>query len=388
MSWRIDPEITFLNHGSFGACPDAVLALQSEIRDRMERRPVRFFLGEMLNELDEARCAVAEFVDADPEGFVWVTNASSGVNAVLRGLDLKPGDELLVTDHGYAACSKAVAFVAERAGADVAMVQLPFVGATPDAVFDAVMAAVGSHTRFALIDQVTSSTGMVLPVERLVPALQARGVTVMVDGAHAPGMLPVSLRALGADYYTANCHKWLCAPKGAGFLYAAPQHRESLHPLVISHGYRMRHPAKSRLHLEFDWPGTCDPSPWLCVPKAIEVVGAMHADGWDGVRARNHALALRGRDLLCEALGVDAPVPDEMLGSMASVPLPDGPAGELETQLYRDPLQDTLCERYGIEVPVAPWPEPPGRVLRISAQLYNSEADFERLAVALRDVAR
>ncbi len=387
MTWRIDPDIVFMNHGSFGACPDAVLRAQTEIRERMERRPVRFFLGEMLDEIDAAREAVAAFVDADPEGFVFVTNASTGVNVVLRGLTFEAGDELLVTNHGYAACSKAVQFVAERAGARVVIAQVPFVGVTPDSVVEAILGAVTKRTRLALIDHVTSSTGMVLPVERLVPELQARGVTVLVDGAHAPGMLPLSLRQLGADYYTANCHKWLCAPKGAGFLYAAPQHRDTLHPLVISHGFRMDHPSKPRLHLEFDWPGTFDVSPWLCVPRSIEVVGAMHPHGWDGVRAHNHGLAVLGRDLMCQALEIDPPVPDEMLGSMASVPIADGTRGELGTQLYRDPFQDVLLDGYGLEVPVAPWPEPPHRLLRISAQLYNRASDYERLAAALREVA-
>ena len=386
LTWRIDPDIAFLNHGSFGACPGAVLAAQAELRERMERRPVRYFLSEMLPAIDEARRVVAAFVGADPEGFVFVTNATHGVNAVVRGLSLEPGDELLVTDHGYAACSKALRFVAERAGAEVVVAKVPFFGVTPDLACEAVLGAVTGRTRFALIDHVTSPTAMVLPVERIVPALQERGVTVMVDGAHAPGMLPLAVDALGADFYTANCHKWLCAPKGAGFLWAAPAHRDTLHPLAISHGHGMCHPSKPRLHLEFDWPGTFDSSPWLCVPAAIDAVGAMHPDGWDGVRAHNHRLALRGRDLLCEALGVEPPVPDAMIGSMASIPAPDGEPGDLETPLYRDPLQEQILQGWGIEVPLTPWPAPPKRLIRISAQLYNRLPEYARLADALREL--
>ncbi len=388
MTWRIDPDIAFLNHGSFGACPEVVLAAQAAIRTRMERRPVRFFLGELFDEIDAARRVVSTFVDADPEGLAFVTNATSGVNTVLRGLELSPGDELLVTDQGYAACRKAVRFVARRAGAEVVVARLPFAGVTPDSVCEAVLSAVTPRTRFALIDHVCSATAVVMPVERLVPQLQARGVCVMVDGAHAPGMLPLSIRGLHPDYYAANCHKWICAPKGAGILWAAPRHRESLHPLVVSHGYEMVHPQKPRLHLEFDWPGTFDPSPWLCVPKAIEAVGALHPNGWDGVRAHNHALALRARDLLCEATDIEPPVPDEMIGSMVSVPLPDGQPGEEGTQLYRDPLQEVLLDRYHIEAPVAPWPAPPARLLRVSAQLYNCEDEYVRLAAALGEVAK
>ncbi len=305
---------------------------------------------------------------------------------MLRGLELEPGDELLVTDHNYPACAKAVHFVAERAGAKVVVAKIPFPGVTPDIVCDAVLEAVTERTRFALLDHVTSATALVLPVERLVPALQARGVCVMVDGAHAPGMVRVDIDKLGADFYTANCHKWLCAPKGAGFLWAAPAHRDTLHPLAISHGYGMCHPSKSALHLEFDWPGTFDSSPWLCVPKSIEAVRAMDLGGWEGVRARNHALALRARDLLCDALEVPHPAPDSMIGSMASIPVLDGVPGELGTQLYRDRLQDQLLSGWGIEVPIAAWPAPPKRLLRISAQLYNREAQYVLLAAALREI--
>jgi isopenicillin-N epimerase len=382
--WQLAPDIAFLNHGSFGACPRKVLGLQQRIRDELERQPVEFFVRKLFDRLDEARATLASFLGADPQGLVAVPNATTGVNAVLRSLAFRPGDELLITDHAYNACRNALEFVAHRSEARTVVARLPFPIEGPDAAVEAVLDAVTPKTRIAIIDHVTSPTGMVLPVETLVRELAERGVDTLVDGAHAPGMLPLEVDAVGAAYYTGNCHKWLCAPKGAGFLHVREDRRELVRPLTISHGANTPRPGRSRFHDEFDWMGTDDPTPFLCVPAAIQFVGSILPGGWPEVMRHNRALVLAGRKIVASALGVDPPCPDEMIGSLASLPLPDGSPEPPTSALYADPLQEVLLGEHRIEVPVIPWPAPPRRLLRISAQLYNKREEYERLAAALR----
>ncbi|MCX4241153.1 aminotransferase class V-fold PLP-dependent enzyme [Paraliomyxa miuraensis] len=380
--WLLDPSIAFLNHGSFGACPRVVLEHQTELRTRLESEPVHFFLHELPPMLEQAREAVAAFVGARAEDLGFVRNATSGVNAVLRSLSFEPGDELLVTDHGYNACSNVADFVTRRAGARVAVARLPFPLHSEDEVVEAVLAAVTDRTRVALLDHVTSPTGLVLPLERLLPMLRERGVQTLVDGAHAPGMLELDLTALGATWYTANFHKHTCAPKGAAMLWAREDVQADLHPATISHGYNSKRLRKRWLE-EIDWQGTDDPTSWLCVPRAIEFVGSLVEGGWPEIRARNRALVLRGREILCEALDVSAPAPESMIGTLAAVPLWPGEDAPPTSALYADPLQIALFEEDRIEVPIPPWPGPPQRLVRISAHLYNDEAEYRALARAL-----
>jgi isopenicillin-N epimerase len=381
--WQLDPSITFLNHGSFGATPRAILELQSDYRARLEAEPVRFMVRELEAMLDASRAALAEFVGAAPDDLAFVPNATFGVNSVLRSLDLDKHDELLVTSHEYNASRNALEFAASLAGAKVIAVDVPFPIDSPDTVVARVMERVTERTRLLLIDHVTSQTALIFPIERIVAELSARGIDTLVDGAHAPGMLPLDLTALGAAYYTANLHKWVCAPKGAAFLYVRRNRRASIHPAVISHGANATRKDRSRFLLEFDWIGTIDPTPWLCVGDTLRYLPTLVDGGWPEIMRRNHDLALRARDLLCSRLGIPHPAPDDMLGSMAAFPLPPGTALDNSALYGGEPLQDALFERYSIEVPVMPWPHPPNRTLRVSAQLYNTINDYQRLSDAL-----
>ena len=383
--WTLEEDLAFLNHGSFGACPKAVLEQQQRLRDELERQPVEFFVRRREGLFDEARNRLAAFLGADPEGVVAVANATSGVNAVLRSLDLDPGDELLVTDHEYNACRNALDFVAERSGAKVVVVTLPFPVESPAQMTEAVLAGVTEKTKLVLIDHITSPTGMILPVRKIVAELEEKGIDTLIDGAHAPGMLPLSIEGVGSAYYTGNCHKWICAPKGAAFLYVREDRRNLVRPLTISHGTNTPRPGRSRFHDEFDWPGTADPTPFLCVPKALQTMEAMVPGGWEEIRKRNRELVLEGRTIVAEALGVEPPCPDETIGSLAALQLPDGSPEPPASPLYTDPLQSILVEQYRIEVPIIPWPAPPKRLVRLSAQLYNSREHYERLARAFEE---
>lgn len=389
--WWLDDDAVFLNHGSFGACPRLVLDRQSELRREMERQPVRFFTRDLEPQLVAARLALAEFVGAAPDRLVFVPNATTGANAVLQSLPLAAGDELLTTTQAYNACANALRFVAERAGARVVTVELPFPLASRDEVVERVLAGVTERTKLALIDHISSPTGLILPVAALVASLQERGVRVLVDGAHAPGQVPLDIEELGADYYTGNCHKWLFAPKGAAFLHVAEAHLNEVRPVVISHGANTPRPHLSRFQNEFGWTGTGDFTPWLCVPDGIRFGGSLVDGGWAGLRARNRALALDARGILCEARGVAPPCPEEMVGALAAVPLPDGPQSDGPSAPPDDPLtpsalQTTLLERWGIEVPIVPWPRSPHRLVRVSAQAYNTRDEYVLLAAALEEL--
>ncbi len=380
--WPLDPDVVFLNHGSFGACPSEVLRHQQELRDRMEAGPVRFLSRELDDLLDAARAALARFVGADPDDLGFVTNATTGVNAVLRSLRFSAGDELLTTDHAYNACRNALNFVAERFGVQVVVATVPFPLASPDEVMTAVLSKVTPRTRLAMLDHVTSPTALVLPLERLVAELSRRGIDTLVDGAHAPGMVPLDLRTLGATYYSGNCHKWICAPKGSAFLWVRRDRHADVHPVTISHGANAVRTGRSRFRLEFDWTGTCDPTAWMSVPAAIDYVGSLLPGGWPAVMQRNRALALEARELLCAVAGTPPPCPAEMVGSIASVVLPDGLTTEIGWR-RPDPIQAKLFDQWNIEVPVMSWPSPPKRLIRVSAQLYNHRDHYVRLAEAL-----
>ncbi len=405
--WSLEPDVVFLNHGSFGATPTAVLDEQARWRARMESDPVRFFVREFDPLLAEVRAVLGRFLGAEAEDLALVPNATAGVNTVLRSLSFEPGDELLATGHEYNAALNALRFAADRDGARVILVDPGYPVDGPDDLVERLLAAVTPRTRLVLLSHVTSPTAVVLPVERLVPALRARGVETLVDGAHAPGMLPLDLDALGAAYYTGNCHKWMCAPKGAAFLHVRRDRRAAIRPLSISHGANDPDPDRPLFRKEFDWTGTDDPSAWLSIPAAIETVGGMLPGGWPAVMAANRDLALRGRDAILAALEGIGPeparagAPDAMTGSMATVTLPGRGSTPFVSRspLDVDPIGAALWERWRIEVPILAIPAGPGgtdgageaprgRLVRISAQLYDTPDEYALLGSALAELCR
>jgi isopenicillin-N epimerase len=397
--WALDPEVTFLNHGSYGACPTEVLAVQREWRDRLERQPVKFLSRELDGHLAEVRQAVGAFVGADPDDLGLIANATGGVNAVVRSLRFEPGDEILTTDHEYNAVLNVARHVAARDGARVVVARLAFPAASADDVVERIVAAATDRTRLAIVSHVTSPTALVLPVERIVRELADRGIDALVDGAHAPGMVPLDLDALGAAYYAANLHKWVCAPKGAAFLHVRRDRQAAVRPATISHGANAPEARKVRFRSEFDWQGTLDPTAWLAVPAALETIGGMVEGGWPAVMARNHELAIEAGRAVAAVTGTSMS-PDAMIGSMVALPLPvDGPLGgaaaeDQSSPLEADPLQTAIYDRFGIEVPIGPFPvpaaessDPPTRVIRVSIALHNDRDDVDRLVAALQTIA-
>jgi len=389
-AWALDPAVVFLNHGSFGACPRAVLAVQADLRAELEANPVAFLDRGLETRLDGARARLAAFLRTDPEDLAFVPNATAGVATVLRSLRFAPGDEIVATDHEYNAALNMARFAAARDGARLVVARIALPTSGPDEAAERVLAAVGSRTRLVLVSHVTSPTALVLPVERLVTTLEGRGIPVLVDGAHGPGMLPLDLERLGASFYAGNLHKWVCAPKGAAFLHVRRDRQATTRPLAISHGANDPRTGRSTYRKEFDWTGTADPTAYLAVPAALDAVGALVSGGWPAVMARNAAVAAVARRALAAAAGRPVLAPESMLGSMAAIELPPDRGFAARGPTDPDPLQARLLATAAVEVPVHPWPRDPvpgerrRRLLRVSAHLHNDPGEYEHLAEALR----
>ena len=380
--WGLDPNTVFLNHGSFGATPIAVLEEQDRIRRLMERDPVHF-VERLSHEMwQDSINELSKFLNADSGGMSFVANATTGVNTILRSLNLSKGDEIIVPDHAYQACRNAIDFVTERSGARTVVIRIPFRIDDESDIIDPIVSAINDKTVLAMIDTVSSPTGIRMPFEKLVGLIQERGVDVLVDAAHGPGIVPLNIRKLNAAYITGNCHKWICTPKGSAFLHIRDDRREGVKPLTIGHGYSSDLPSAEKFRMEFDWTGTRDPSPWLCIPFAISHIGGLINGGWEKIMNKNHEMAIFGRDLLCETLDISPPTPDSMVSSMSSVEFPwdedVGPA-----PIDGDPIHNTLFDEYRIQVPVISWPNHNRKYLRISAQIYNSKEDYHYLSDSL-----
>ncbi len=359
------PDVIFLNHGSFGATPRPVFETYQEWQRELERQPVEF-LGRRFNSLlQHAREVLAGYLGADPDDLVYVPNATTGLNIIARALPLEPGDEVLSTDHEYGAVDRTWRFVCERRGDRYVRALISVPVTTPDNIVEAVWAHVTNRTRVISISHVTSPTALIFPVGDLIRRARERDILTVVDGAHAPGQIPLHLDELGADFYAANCHKWMCAPKGSGFLHARREVQPLLSPLVVSWGWR------SGFVAEQEWQGTRDIAAYLATPAAIDF---LQSPGWAEVPPVCHAQAARARAALCGATGLPALSPDgpRWYRQMVSVPLPVGDGEAAQRRLY---------EEWRIEVPVVTWND--RRLLRVSVQGYNTAADVDALVAAV-----
>jgi isopenicillin-N epimerase len=363
--WVLDWQWLHLNHGSFGAAPRTVLEIQQDWRRRMEAEPSWFVFRVLPEALRAAADSLAAFIGVEGKDLAFVDNATTGCNAVLRSLQLTAGDEVLVLSHGYPAVRNAARYAAERAGARIVEAAVPFPRPEQAAIVASVAAALTSRTRIAVIDHITSPSALVLSVAEIVALCRLAGVPVLVDGAHAPGQISLDLAAIGADWYVGNCHKWLCAPKGCGFLWAAPDRQADLHPVTISHGF-----GKGFL-AEFDWTGTADRSAFLSVPAAIDFQRRL---GGPALMARNAALAAEASALLRHRFGTETGAIGTMAGAMGVVRVPVlGPATPERAMELRRKLLDRRADAPLHAIDGGIW-------LRISAHAYNEIEDYQRLA--------
>jgi isopenicillin-N epimerase len=380
--WGLDRNITFLNHGSFGAAPLEVLKEQDRFRKEMEAELVRFSVRELEGLWDDARAKTAAFLGAKAGDLVFVKNTTMGVNTVFHSLEMEKGGEVLISDHTYGACVNTIRFYAKQKGYEVKVAKVPFPMVSEDEVLEALAEGITPKTKLLFIDHITSATGTVFPIEKIVPYFKQRGIDVFVDGAHAPGMHDLNIERSGADYYVGNCHKWICSPKGSAILWVHPSKQKNVLPLQISHNYdRSTEWAK-----QFFWPGTDDYTAYLCIPFAIEYMKKLFPGGWKELRAHNRELTLKARNIIADKMGTELPVPDSMIGHLANIYL-----GKTTKPAYGfnfiHPVQEELFKKYNIEIPIIVFPgSDPQLWVRPACQCYNHISQYEYLAEALLEI--
>src|SRR5262245_1893137 len=378
--WLLDPRCTYLNHGTVGAPPRRVLAKQQALRDEMERHPSQFLLRELHLEqpapwrvksrLREALDEIAPFVGARADDLAFVPNITTGMNAVLRSLPLAPGDEVAITDLAYGGIARAAKSVTRERGATLRTIEMPFPLVSEQQIVDTIAGGLTSRTKLVIVDHVTAQTALVLPVAAVSALCHQRGLPVVVDGAHAPGSIAVDIPSLGADWYSANLHKWAHAPRPCGILWAQPDRQELLHHPIASWGYGRG------FQREFDHFATTDPTCFLAAPEGIALLREWQ---FDDVLSYNHALAWDAGQMLTSCWGTKLDAPRSMIGAMVTVPLPESAGSTTEDAMT---LRLQLLVDDSIEVPVHSWH---GRLwARVSAQIYNDHADIERFAAAVK----
>jgi isopenicillin-N epimerase len=380
--WSIDQDFVFLNHGSFGACPIAILERQSELRKRLESQPMRFMTRELEKLLNESKEKLANFIHAKTENIVFVKNATTGVNTVLKSLKFDSRDEILTCNHIYPAVANTLKHLNETTGVQVKIAKIPFQLQSNQQIIDALMELKSERTKLLVIDHISSPTGILFPVDEIAGQFKAYGIETLVDGAHAPGTVTLNLEESSIAYYTGNCHKWICSPKSAAFLYVRPDLQNDIHPLSTS----LMQGSEFSFEQEFYWQGTDDPTAYICVGDSIDFMHNIFPDGWEGIMKHNHELAIDARTVLCKELNIAASIPEYMLANLASMHLPDT-NDERPTRFNQfDGLQNRLYHEYKIEAFITYWPEYPKRLLRISPQIYNSIEQYVQLSNKINEI--
>ncbi len=382
--FALDPEVVYLNHGSFGACPRKVLDAQNAHRERIERDAMRFYIYDLWGDIDRSREALGGLINADAEDLVFVSNATSGVANVIANTNLHPGDQVITTRFEYPACNNNLRRACEQAGAELVVVDLPWDPIDEESVVSAILDRVTDRTRLAMFSLITSATAVRMPVERLINELHERGVETLLDAAHGPGCVPMDIKAWNPTYCTGNAHKWLCSAKGCAFLYVHKDKQDGFRPVILSNDAYDMEPAiarsgRSAFNHEFDYMGTDDRTPMLVVADAIETLGSFFEGGIDELMHQNRAMCLQARDLMCDAFGTGSMVPDAMLGPLAVI---DIPAPGMDPRA----LRERLMSEYKIEAMIVPNPGGDTPMIRVSPQVYNSMEQYAYCADAIRSI--
>ncbi|QOJ00487.1 MAG: aminotransferase class V-fold PLP-dependent enzyme [Phycisphaeraceae bacterium] len=391
--WDLDPGLTFLNHGSYGAVPRVVAEEQARLRSRVERDPVRFYKADLEPLMDGMRGAVGRFVNCPPGTIAPMVNATVAIATILHQTAWREGDEVLVTDHEYMSGLNELSRLGASRGVRTVTAHVPFPGPSAGDVLASLERAITPRTRMMMVSWITSATSLVFPIREVVALGRSRGITVLVDGTHAPGQVPVDIAGMDPDYFVGSFHKWVSAPKGTGFLYVPERLQEGFRTICLSSRAHKVRPERALFLRDSDYMGTDDYTAILSVPSAVRFFEEVMPGGWPAVMAHNHDLVLKGREIVLDALETPEPAPATMIGTMATVVLPEAPASLAgRPTVYDDPIQDALVERHGCVAPVWRFMPSSGphagrglRVLRLSAQVYNTLDDYHRMASALSE---
>ncbi|MGW8224275.1 MAG: aminotransferase class V-fold PLP-dependent enzyme [Anaerolineales bacterium] len=370
--FMLEEGVIFLNHGSFGACPKPVFEVYQDWQRRLELQPVRFLGRQATQLLAEARSILGDYLNVPPNDLVFTTNPTTAINMVVRSLGLEPGDEILSSTHEYGAMDRTWRYICEKTGAHYIQRPIPLPVSTHQEFVEHFLAGVSPRTKVIFLSHITSQTALIFPVKEICRRAREMGILSIIDGAHAPGQIPLDLREIEADIYTGACHKWLCAPKGSAFLYAHPEIQSRLDPLVVSWGFQSEKPGPSQFVDFHEWQGTRDLAAFLAVPAAIQY---QQVNQWHLVRDRCHQLALQAQNLVNNLTGLDglSPASAQWFEQMVTVRLPG--------QTDHETLKIYLYDEHNIEVVTQSWQDRP--YLRVSFQAYNEESDLHALVAAL-----
>ena len=380
----LDRNCCFLNHGAFGATPLVVTAQQDEYRKRMEAQPLRFFVRELDDLIWKAKTNMAHFVGTKPENVVFQQNTTQGVNTVMHSLRPQMDDEWLLTSLNYGSCVQTFKHYAAQHNVQLNTAQIPFPLAHEDEIVEAIRAAITPKTKLALIDYITSATGIILPVQRIIDLLHAHGIEVLVDGAHAPGMLPLDLDAMGADYFVGNLHKWVFTPRGTAMLYVRPKKQPKIKPLQLSHYHDKRMSTVQHWSDQFTFLGTNDYSAYLCVSDGIAFPEQHLGISWEVLRKQNRDMTLQMRHKIGSALNLQPVAPESMIGSLATFILSENATPPRFNYNNTAGLGDTLFHDFGIEIPVFYLKNGTQQLFRIACQCYNDESQYDYLINAMQ----